>query len=47
MPEYDYKQGKNRIETILDNYMEIVEKKFKKLKLNLEMFLLLHILIII
>lgn len=26
MPEYDYKQGKNRIETILDNYMEIVEK---------------------
>ena len=26
MSEYDYKQGKNRIETILDNYMEIEEK---------------------
>lgn len=26
MSEYDYKQGKNRIESILDNYMEIEEK---------------------
>ena len=26
MSEYDYKQGKNRVETILDNYMEIEEK---------------------
>lgn len=26
MSEYDYKQGKNRVESILDNYMEIEEK---------------------
>lgn len=26
MSEYDYKQGKYRVETILDNYMEIEEK---------------------
>ena len=26
MPSYDYKQGKNRIETILDNYMVIEER---------------------
>lgn len=26
MSKYDYKQGKNRIESILDNYMEIEEK---------------------
>ena len=27
MPEYDYIQGKNRVESILDNHMIIVEKK--------------------
>lgn len=26
MSEYDYKQGKNRVESILDNYMKIEEK---------------------
>lgn len=26
MSEYDYKQGKNRVDSILDNYMEIEEK---------------------
>lgn len=27
MSSYDYRQGKNRIETILDNYMQIEERK--------------------
>jgi len=29
MSEYDYKQGKNRVESILDNHM-IIEENFKQ-----------------